>query len=33
METSRGCDGIIANANKIKAEYRKSGKLNSDVPV
>jgi hypothetical protein len=33
METARGCDGIIAEACKIKAEYRKSRKLNFSVPV
>jgi hypothetical protein len=33
METARGCDGITADACKINAEYRKSGKLNFDAPV
>jgi hypothetical protein len=33
METARECDGIRAEACKINIEYRKSGKLNFDVPV
>jgi hypothetical protein len=33
MEAARGCDGIRAETGKINAEYRKSGKLNFDVPV
>jgi hypothetical protein len=33
MDVARGCDGITAEACKIKAEYRKRGKLKFDVPV